>query len=60
MLMVRPRLSVYTCDGEEAQDKPLDIAAIQPNAICLFDSWYNIVIHMGSHVADWVNQVLLI
>jgi hypothetical protein len=60
MHMVRPRLTVYTCDGEPALDAALDIAAIRPDAICLFDSWYNIVIHTGSHVAGWIKQVLLI
>eukprot|EP00892_Ulva_mutabilis_P000729 jgi/Ulvmu1/10657/UM066_0038.1 len=58
-LMLRPRLLSFTFDGAEPVELPLDIAAVPVDAVVVFDSWFNVIVHTGSHVAAWVKQGLL-
>jgi hypothetical protein len=56
--MIRPRLISFTFDGSEPCALPLDIAAVPPDSVCVFDSWFTVIVHVGAHVAGWVKQVL--
>jgi hypothetical protein len=55
--MFRPRLVTFAFDGAPPEDTPLDIAAVRPDAVCVLDSWFTLVVHTGSHVAGWIKQV---
>lgn len=55
--MLRPRLLSFTFDGSEPAELPLDIAVVPVDAVIVFDSWFNVIVHTGSHVASWVKQV---
>jgi hypothetical protein len=57
VLMLQPRLWRYSCDSEVATPVRLDVDAVDPSAVMVLDSWFNVVVHTGTHVASWRRQV---
>uniref|UniRef100_A0A2P2NI04 Protein transport protein SEC23 n=1 Tax=Rhizophora mucronata TaxID=61149 RepID=A0A2P2NI04_RHIMU len=52
LIMIQPTLFQYSFDGP-AVPVLLDIRSISPDVILLFDSYFNLVIHYGSKIAQW-------
>ncbi|XP_073046884.1 protein transport protein SEC23 G-like [Primulina eburnea] len=52
LIMVQPTLFQYSFDGPPIP-VILDICSISPDVILLFDSFFYVVIHYGSKIAQW-------
>ncbi|XP_022959047.1 protein transport protein SEC23 [Cucurbita moschata] len=52
LIMIQPTLFLYSFDGPPVP-VVLDIRSISPDVILLFDSYFNVVIHYGSKIAQW-------
>ncbi|CAA2980711.1 transport SEC23 [Olea europaea subsp. europaea] len=52
LIMVQPTLFQYSFDGPPIPVL-LDICSISPDVILLFDSFFYVVIHYGSKIAQW-------
>ncbi|EPS63138.1 hypothetical protein M569_11646 [Genlisea aurea] len=52
LVMVQPTLFRYSFDGPPVPVL-LDVCSVSPDAILLFDSFFHVVIHYGSKVAQW-------
>ncbi|RAL38394.1 hypothetical protein DM860_002372 [Cuscuta australis] len=52
LIMVQPTLFQYSFDGPPVPVL-LDVGSVAPDVILLFDSYFYIVIHYGSRIAEW-------
>ncbi|CAI9762691.1 unnamed protein product [Fraxinus pennsylvanica] len=52
LIMVQPTLFQYSFDGPPIPVL-LDVCSISPDVILLFDSFFYVVIHYGSKIAQW-------
>ena len=52
VIMIQPTLFEYSFDGPPVPVL-LDVRSISPDVILLFDSYFYIVIHYGSKIAQW-------
>ncbi|KAK7281699.1 hypothetical protein RIF29_09908 [Crotalaria pallida] len=52
LIMIQPTLFQYSFDGPPVPVL-LDIRSISPDFILLFDSYFHVVIHYGSKIAQW-------
>lgn len=52
LIMVQPTLFQYSFDGPPIP-VVLDVCSISPDVILLFDSFFYVVIHHGSKIAQW-------
>ncbi|XP_042397662.1 protein transport protein sec23-1-like [Zingiber officinale] len=52
LVMIQPTLFQYSFDGPPIPVL-LDVSSISPDVILLFDSYFHIVIHYGSKIAQW-------
>ncbi|XP_052207954.1 protein transport protein SEC23 [Diospyros lotus] len=52
LIMIQPTLSQYSFDGPPVPVL-LDVCSISPDVILLFDSYFHVVIHYGSKIAQW-------
>uniref|UniRef100_A0A1D1Y1A2 Protein transport protein SEC23 n=2 Tax=Anthurium amnicola TaxID=1678845 RepID=A0A1D1Y1A2_9ARAE len=52
LIMIQPTLFQYSFDGPPIPVL-LDISSISPDVILLFDSYFYVVIHYGSKIAQW-------
>ncbi|OVA16238.1 zinc finger protein [Macleaya cordata] len=52
LIMIQPTLFQYSFDGPPIPVL-LDISSISPDVILLFDSYFHVVIHYGSRIAQW-------
>ncbi|XP_077248064.1 sec23/Sec24 protein transport family protein [Tasmannia lanceolata] len=52
LIMIQPTLFCYSFDGPPVPVL-LDISSISPDVILLFDSYFYVVIHYGSKIAQW-------
>ncbi|CAN8267693.1 unnamed protein product [Cochlearia groenlandica] len=52
IIMIQPTLLRYSFDGPPVPVL-LDIRSVTPDAILLFDSYFYVVIHHGSKIAQW-------
>lgn len=52
LIMIQPTLLQYSFDGPPIP-VVLDIRSISPDVILLFDSYFHVVIHYGSKIAQW-------
>ncbi|WOL16905.1 protein transport protein sec23-1 isoform X1 [Canna indica] len=52
LTMIQPTLFQYSFDGPPVPVL-LDVSSISPDVILLFDSYFHIVIHYGSKIAQW-------
>lgn len=52
LVMIQPTLMQYSFDGPPVPVL-LDIRSVNPDVILLFDSYFHIVIHYGSKIAQW-------
>lgn len=52
LIMIQPTLFEYSFDGPPVPVL-LDIRSISPDVILLFDSYFYVVIHYGSKIAQW-------
>ncbi|XP_010932867.1 protein transport protein SEC23 G [Elaeis guineensis] len=52
LIMIQPTLFQYSFDGPPVPVL-LDVSSISPDVILLFDSYFHIVIHYGSKIAQW-------
>ncbi|XP_021727546.1 protein transport protein SEC23-like [Chenopodium quinoa] len=52
MIMIQPTLFQYSFEGPPIPVL-LDICSVSPDVILLFDSYFYVVIHYGSKVAQW-------
>ncbi|KAE9607951.1 hypothetical protein Lal_00003593 [Lupinus albus] len=52
LIMIQPTLFQYSFDGPPVPVL-LDIRSITPDFILLFDSYFHVVIHYGSKIAQW-------
>ncbi|KAK0607462.1 hypothetical protein LWI29_015441 [Acer saccharum] len=52
LVMIQPTLFQYSFDGPPIPVL-LDVRSISPDVILLFDSYFHVVIHYGSKVAQW-------
>ncbi|CAN4091826.1 unnamed protein product [Withania somnifera] len=52
LIMVQPTLFQYSFDGPPVPVL-LDIRSVSPDIILLFDSYFYVVIHYGSKIAQW-------
>lgn len=52
LIMIQPTLFQYSFDGPPIPVL-LDVSSISPDVILLFDSYFYIVIHYGSKIAQW-------
>lgn len=52
LIMIQPTLFQYSFDGPPVPVL-LDIRSICPDSILLFDSFFHVVIHYGSKIAQW-------
>ncbi|KAG1334080.1 protein transport protein sec23-1 [Cocos nucifera] len=52
LIMIQPTLFQYSFDGPPIPVL-LDVSSISPDVILLFDSYFHIVIHYGSKIAQW-------
>ncbi|KAK4361661.1 hypothetical protein RND71_020613 [Anisodus tanguticus] len=52
LIMVQPTLFQYSFDGPPIPVL-LDICSVSPDIILLFDSYFYVVIHYGSKIAQW-------
>jgi len=55
LLMIQPQLIAYSL---EAPPRPvlLDVQSIQPDHILLLDSYFHVVVHHGTTIAQWRNS----
>jgi protein transport protein SEC23 len=54
LIMIQPTLFQYSFDGPPIPVL-LDVSSISPDVILLFDSYFYIVIHYGSKIAQWLS-----
>ncbi|KAK1310108.1 hypothetical protein QJS10_CPA08g00222 [Acorus calamus] len=52
LIMIQPTLFQYSFDGPPIPVL-LDVSSIEPDVILLFDSYFYVVIHYGSSIAQW-------
>ncbi|PKA58303.1 hypothetical protein AXF42_Ash013028 [Apostasia shenzhenica] len=52
LIMIQPTLFQYSFDGPPVPVL-LDIGSVSPDVILLFDSFFHVVIHYGSKIAQW-------
>ncbi|KAL0906938.1 hypothetical protein M5K25_025473 [Dendrobium thyrsiflorum] len=52
LIMLQPTLFQYSFDGPP-MPVLLDISSVTPDVILLFDSYFHVVIHYGSKIAQW-------
>ncbi|KAJ4846233.1 hypothetical protein Tsubulata_012548 [Turnera subulata] len=52
VIMIQPTLFQYSFDGPPVPVL-LDVRSISPDVILLFDSYFHVVIHYGSKIAQW-------
>lgn len=52
LIMIQPTLFQYSFDGPPVPVL-LDVRSIHPDVILLFDSYFHVVIHYGSKIAQW-------
>ena len=52
LIMIQPTLFQYSFDGPPIPVL-LDVCSISPDVILLFDSYFYVVIHYGSKIAQW-------
>ncbi|KAI3707701.1 hypothetical protein L6452_26330 [Arctium lappa] len=52
LIMIQPTLSQYSFDGPPIPVL-LDVCSLSPDVILLFDSYFYVVIHYGSKIAQW-------
>ncbi|KAF8401803.1 hypothetical protein HHK36_012749 [Tetracentron sinense] len=52
LIMIQPTLFQYSFDGPPVPVL-LDVSSISPDIILLFDSYFYVVIHYGSKIAQW-------
>ncbi|XP_043689743.1 protein transport protein SEC23-like [Telopea speciosissima] len=52
LIMIQPTLFQYSFDGAPVPVL-LDVISISPDVILLFDSYFYVVIHYGSKIAQW-------
>ncbi|XP_043692671.1 protein transport protein SEC23-like [Telopea speciosissima] len=52
LIMIQPTLFQYSFDGPPVPVL-LDVSSISPDVILLFDSYFIVVIHYGSKIAQW-------
>ena len=52
LVMIQPTLFQYSFDGPPIPVL-LDISSVLPDVILLFDSYFHVVIHYGSKIAQW-------
>ncbi|XP_068650119.1 protein transport protein SEC23 G [Aristolochia californica] len=52
LIMIQPTLFRYSFDGPPVPVL-LDVSSISPDVILLFDSFFYVVIHYGSKIAQW-------
>ncbi|CAL5413432.1 unnamed protein product [Camellia sinensis] len=52
LIMIQPTLFQYSFDGPPIPVH-LDVCSISPDVILLFDSYFYVVIHYGSKIAQW-------
>jgi protein transport protein SEC23 len=52
LIMIQPTLLEYSFDGPPIPVL-LDVRSISPDVILLFDSYFHVVIHYGSKIAQW-------
>ncbi|KAG6544642.1 hypothetical protein Mapa_013947 [Marchantia paleacea] len=52
LIMIQPTLFAYSFDGPPVPVL-LDVSSITPDRILLFDSYFYIVVHYGSTIAQW-------
>lgn len=52
LIMIQPTLFKYSFDGPPVPVL-LDVCSISPDVILLFDSYFCVVIHYGSKIAQW-------
>lgn len=52
LIMIQPTLLQYSFDGPPIPAL-LDVRSISPDVILLFDSYFHVVIHYGSKIAQW-------
>lgn len=52
LIMIQPTLFLYSFDGPPVPVL-LDIRSVSPDVILLFDSYFYVVIHYGSKIAQW-------
>lgn len=52
LIMIQPTLFQYCFDGPPVPVL-LDVRSISPDVILLFDSYFHVVIHYGSKIAQW-------
>ncbi|KAK9668413.1 hypothetical protein RND81_13G058900 [Saponaria officinalis] len=52
LIMIQPTLFQYSFDGPPIPVL-LDIRSVSPDVILLFDSYFYVVIHYGSNIAQW-------
>ncbi|VVA33307.1 Hypothetical predicted protein [Prunus dulcis] len=52
LIMIQPTLFQYSFDGPPVPVL-LDVRSISPDVILLFDSYFHVVIHYGSKIAQW-------
>ncbi|MCO5609601.1 hypothetical protein L7F22_063831 [Adiantum nelumboides] len=52
VVMIQPTIFSYTLDGPPVPVS-LDMSSIEPHSILLFDSFFHVVVHFGSAIAQW-------
>lgn len=52
LIMIQPTLLQYSFDGPPIPVL-LDVCSLSPDVILLFDSYFYVVIHYGSNIAQW-------
>nr|XP_043612940.1 protein transport protein SEC23 [Erigeron canadensis] len=52
LIMIQPTLSRYSFDGPP-EPALLDVCSLSPDVILLFDSYFYVVVHYGSKIAQW-------
>ncbi|CAN6441095.1 unnamed protein product [Victoria cruziana] len=52
LIMIQPTLFRYSFDGPPVPVL-LDVSSVSPDTILLFDSFFYVVIHYGSQIAQW-------
>ncbi|CAA6658994.1 unnamed protein product [Spirodela intermedia] len=52
LIMIQPTLFQYSFDGPPIPVL-LDISSVSPDVILLFDSYFYVVVHYGSKIAQW-------
>ncbi|KAM0944017.1 putative protein transport protein Sec23 [Dioscorea sansibarensis] len=52
LIMIQPTLFRYSFEGPSIPVL-LDVSSIRPDVVLLFDSYFHVVIHYGSKIAQW-------